>query len=269
MDPSSRPIAEGRTAEIYAWEDRRILKLLRPGFPPYLIVQEERITSAIVQAGISAPKIYGLIEVNGRPGILYERIDGPSLTGLIEHNPLKLRQHAEMLASLHVDLHSHTVAGLPRQKDILAHQVREAEVLTAEMRNSVLCLLDYLPDGDILCHNDFHPLNVLVGPGGPVIIDWESASLGNPCADVARTTLTVALARPAEGFPNIWMKKVTELYLPAFTSVYLARYRSFAHNQLPDLRAWQTVQAAAKVQYEAPANQGMWIDVIKKGLNNQ
>jgi uncharacterized protein (TIGR02172 family) len=269
VDPeidTGKPIAEGRTAEIFAWEAGRILKLLRPGFPPSLIQQEERITSAILQAGIPAPRIYGLIEVNGRPGILYERIDGPALTGLIEQHPLGLRKHAELLARLHVELHTHTIAGLPRQKQILAYQVQEAEVLPAQVRKSVLGLLDRLPDGDRLCHNDFHPLNVLVGPGGPVIIDWESASLGNPCADVARTCLTVALARPAKGFPNFWMRKVAEFYLPAFTSAYLARYRSITHDRLPDLRAWQTVQAAAKVQYEAPANQGMWLEVIKKGL---
>ena len=264
----TKPIAEGRTAEIFAWEDGRVLKLLRPGFPPSLIEQEERITSLIVQAGIPAPKIYGLIEVDGRPGILYERIDGPSLTGLIEQHPLRLRKHAELLASLHAALHTHTVAGLPRQKDILGWQVQEAKVLSVEVRNSVLSLLYRLPDGETLCHNDFHPLNVLMGSGGPVIIDWESASLGNPCADVARSCLTVTFGRPAK-YPNLLMKKVVEFYLPAFTSVYLARYRAFAHDRLPDLRAWQTVQAAAKVQDEVPANQGMWIEVISKGLRKE
>jgi aminoglycoside phosphotransferase (APT) family kinase protein len=270
MELSSKLIAVGRTAEIYAWEDGRILKLLRPGFPPFLIEQEERITSAIVQAGIAAPKIYNVVEVNGRPGIVYERIDGPSLAGNIEHHPFQLKEHATLLARLHVTIHTHTYShaaeGSPRQKRILVYQVQEAQVLPEAMRNAVLFLLDSLPDGDTLCHNDFHPLNVLMGPGGPVIIDWESASLGNPCADVARTSLTVALGRPLEGFSNFWMKKVAEFYLRAFTTVYLASYRAFAHDPLPDLRAWQTVQAAAKVQYEALANQGMWIEVIKKGL---
>jgi uncharacterized protein (TIGR02172 family) len=270
MEISSKPIAVGRTAEIYAWGDGRILKLLRPGFPLGLIKQEELITTAIYQAGIAAPKIYGVVEVNGQPGIVYERINGPSLTGTIERHPFRLREHAALLAKLHAAIHTHTYSqaaeGSPRQKKILAYQVQEAEVLPEAVRNAVLSLLDRLPDGDTLCHNDFHPLNVLMGPGGPVIIDWESTSLGNPCADVARTSLTVTLGRPAEGFPNFWMKKVAEFYLRAFTSAYLASYRSFAHDRLDDLSAWQTVQAAAKVQYEAPANQGMWIEVIEKGL---
>jgi Ser/Thr protein kinase RdoA (MazF antagonist) len=266
MNLPGKPIAVGRTAEIFAWEDGRILKLLRPGFPPHLIEQEERITSAVVQAGLPAPKTCGLIEVNGRPGILYERIDGPSLTGVMVQQPLRLREHAELLARLHAALHTRTIAGLPRQKDILAYQVRAAEVLPVEVRNSVLTMLYRLPDGDILCHNDFHTLNVLMGASGPVIIDWESASLGSPCADVARTSLTMALARPPEGYDSLLRKKVDEFYLSAFTSVYLARYRAFTHDRLPDLRAWQTVQAAAKVQYETPANQRMWLEIIKKGL---
>jgi uncharacterized protein (TIGR02172 family) len=273
MEIPGKPIAVGRTAEIYTWEGGRILKLLRPGFPPGLIKQEEVITTAIYQAGIAAPKIYSVVEVNGRPGIVYERIDGPSLTGLIERHPFRLREHAALLARLHAAIHTHTFSrapeGSPRQKKILAQQVQAAEVLPEAVRKAVLSLLDRLPDGDVLCHNDFHPWNVLMGPGGPVIIDWESASLGSLCADVARTTLTVALARPAEGFPNFWMKNLAAFYLRAFTSVYLAHYRLFAQDRLADLRAWQTVQAAAKVQWEAPANQRMWIEVIKKGLKNR
>ncbi len=271
MELSSKPIAVGRTAEIYAWEDGRILKLLRPGFPPGLIQQEEAVTTAIYQAGIAAPKIYAVVEVNGRPGIVYERIDGPSLIESLEHSPFRLREYAALLARLHAAVHTHTFPhanGAPRQKKILARQVQEAEVLPAAVRSAVAGLLDRLPDGDTLCHNDFHPLNVLLGPGGPVIIDWESVSLGDPCADVARSSLTIALGRPAEGFPNAWIKKISELYLRAFTAAYLASYRSFAHNRLEDLRAWQTVQAAAKVQYEAPVNQGMWIEVIEKGLKS-
>jgi aminoglycoside phosphotransferase (APT) family kinase protein len=275
VEISENPIAVGRTAEIFAYGAGRVLKLLRPGFPSYLIQMEEVITTAIYQAGIAAPKIYAVVEVNGRPGIVYERIDGPSLLGYIQRFPLRLRQHAALMASLHASIHTHVYSPAPedarRQKVILAQQIQSAEVLPAPDRNRVLDLLASLPDGDTLCHNDFHPLNVLMAPGDngafrPVIIDWESASLGSPCADVARTSLTVALGRPAEGFPNVWVKKVSEWFLRTFTSAYLASYRSVTHDPLEELLAWQTVQAAAKVQWEAPENQTMWLDVVYQGL---
>lgn len=31
---------------------------------------------------------------------------------------------------------------------------------------------------------DLHPLNVLVGPRGPVVIDWTGAARGDPAVDV-------------------------------------------------------------------------------------
>lgn len=270
MEISGKPIASGRSAEIFAWGEGRVLKLLRPGFPPGLIQQEEAVTRAIIQAGIAAPKVYEVIEVSGRPGIIYERIDGPSLTAQIERSPLRLREHAALLARLHASIHTHSYspapADAPRQKNILAEQIGSAQVLPDAVRSAVLTLLDALPDGDTLCHNDFHPLNVLLGVNGAVIIDWESASLGSPSADVARTSLTVALGRPAQGFPKTWVKKVLEGYLRAFTSAYLASYRAFTHNPLTDLRAWQTVQAASKVHWEAPVNQRLWLEVIYRGL---
>jgi aminoglycoside phosphotransferase (APT) family kinase protein len=273
MEITSTPIAVGRTAEIYAWGEGRFLKLLRPGFPPGLIQQEEAITTAVCQAGIAAPRIYEVVEVNGRPGIVYERIDGPSLMGNMERSLLRMREYAALLARLHASVHTHTFspapADAPKQKKILAQQIQAAEVLPEAVRSAVLDLLDSLPDGETLCHNDFHPLNVLMGPGGAVIIDWESASLGSPCADVARTTVTVALGRPVEGFPNWWVEKVSEGYLRAFTAAYVDSYRALTHNRLADLRAWQTVQAAAKVQWEAPANQRLWLDVITRGVRHK
>ena len=38
--------------------------------------------------------------------------------------------------------------------------------------------------GERIVHMDLHPLNVIVGPNGPVVIDWTNAGLGDPNIDV-------------------------------------------------------------------------------------
>ena len=43
--------------------------------------------------------------------------------------------------------------------------------------------------GARLVHFDLHPDNVLLGPDGPVLIDWTNAHAGDPDADVALTWL--------------------------------------------------------------------------------
>jgi len=46
-----------------------------------------------------------------------------------------------------------------------------------------------MPDGDRLCHGDFHPMNILGEASQPVIIDWPDARRGDPAADVCRSYL--------------------------------------------------------------------------------
>ena len=42
---------------------------------------------------------------------------------------------------------------------------------------------------DTLLHLDLHPMNVILGPDGPVVIDWTNAADGPPGLDVAMTWL--------------------------------------------------------------------------------
>jgi aminoglycoside phosphotransferase (APT) family kinase protein len=44
-------------------------------------------------------------------------------------------------------------------------------------------------DGRAILHLDLHPLNVLVTPTGPVVIDWTNAARGDGLTDVALSWL--------------------------------------------------------------------------------
>jgi aminoglycoside phosphotransferase (APT) family kinase protein len=46
--------------------------------------------------------------------------------------------------------------------------------------------------GPDLIHLDLHPLNVLVGPKGPMVIDWPNARRGQAVTDVAVTWVLMA-----------------------------------------------------------------------------
>jgi aminoglycoside phosphotransferase (APT) family kinase protein len=41
-------------------------------------------------------------------------------------------------------------------------------------------------------HLDLHPLNVMLGPKGPVVIDWTNACRGDPAIDVALSWAIIA-----------------------------------------------------------------------------
>jgi hypothetical protein len=55
--PTDRPIAYGRTAEIFLWKDHQVLKLFYEWFPAEAVHNEARITRAVQAAGLAVPQV--------------------------------------------------------------------------------------------------------------------------------------------------------------------------------------------------------------------
>lgn len=73
------PIARGMTAEVYAWDETRILKLFRPGWSADRVEHEAHIARVVHARGLPVPAVGDFVEIDGRHGLLYERVDGPSM----------------------------------------------------------------------------------------------------------------------------------------------------------------------------------------------
>ena len=196
---TSPPIAEGRTAEIFVWDDRHILKLYRDGCPPNWADYEARIARAVYEAGIPSPAVGDIIEVDSRRGLIYERLEGISMFQDMNARPWMLLQHARSLAELHLKINQQAITGLPSYKDRLNHDIRSTSHLSEDLRNKALTMLGILPDGQKVCHGDYHPGNVIITKNGPIVIDWMTASMGSPWADVARTSLLLSIGAKAAG----------------------------------------------------------------------
>jgi aminoglycoside phosphotransferase (APT) family kinase protein len=133
--------------------------------------------------------------------------------------------------------------GLPSQRERLEWKIGEAEALPDDLRRAALESLAHMPEGDALCHGDFHPENVLMGKKGPVIIDWIDATCGNPLADVARTSLILSEAtRPDSSAPR-WLKTLGR-WLHGW---YCARYFRLRPDRRDELSRWRPIVAAARL----------------------
>jgi tRNA A-37 threonylcarbamoyl transferase component Bud32 len=257
-------ISYGRTAEVFTWKDSQILKLCWEEFPASLVEYEARITDAAHKAGLPVPAVNGVVEIDGRTGIIFERVSGYTMGGRDLLKPWELVRRARTLAKLHVKMHSCNLPEAISQRERLEQKIRTAPGLTEDMRGGILNLLWQLPDGDVLCHGDFHPRNVIISPRGPIIIDWMTATRGNPAADIARTSLLLRLATRA----GDWAleRSLTHIIGHYFYPVYLKKYLELRYVSRQQISAWIPVIAAARLSDPVPRESNKLLALVKKAL---
>lgn len=259
----STPIAQGRTAEIYLWDDTHVLKLYRDWCPSDWVEYETRIAGAINEAGIPSPAIGEIVEVNGRRGLIYERLEGISMLQDMSTRLWTLFQHARLLADLQVQINQKSITGLPSYKDRLRYDVHNTEHLSTDLRDKVLAILDILPDGQNVCHGDYHPGNVIITKAGPVVIDWMTACSGIPGADVARTSLILSIgAKRAGRQVNPIIRAAINLYL----RTYLNRYQARVPNIKKEVARWMPVIAAARLNEDIVPEREALIKIVKEAF---
>jgi aminoglycoside phosphotransferase (APT) family kinase protein len=196
-------IAQGREAEIFAWEGGRALRLFRTARSAASLESEVAAMRAARSVLPLVPEVFEVVEVSGRSGFVMERVDGPDLITLLGSKPWQVWSAGSTLGRLHAQLHA---SSAPAELDALHTRLRRVfaqEKVSVETARRLNELLDALPNVDGLCHGDFHPGNVLMSGNGPVVIDWPNATSGDPAADFARTDLLLRMGDPPPGTPAV------------------------------------------------------------------
>ena len=244
-----KPIAIGGTAEVYDWEPSWILKLYFDRFGPRMADYERRIAAAICATGLPVPAVGEIVHVDGRVGLLYQRCAGMQMGEDLARHPWRLVSYAITLAKLHAKMHNQPIqADVPRLRHSLELRIRDAKPLPENLRAAALKALETMPDGDRLCHGDFHPGNVMLGQPEPVIIDWIDASFGSPLADVARTSILVQGMIEVE--PQF--SRFQRFGLRLMHVVYLRRYFQLRPDGFDEYRRWLPIVAAARLNENVP-----------------
>jgi uncharacterized protein (TIGR02172 family) len=251
MKDLGKPFAHGRTADVYDWADGEVLKLYRSEYSTDIIEQERAVSEIVNRAGIPSPEVGDIVEVEGRYGIVFERIAGLSMLHAISRSPWLTVRYAKMLAGLQARLHE--VGGpkdLPSQRERLARKIRLAgKRLDEATIAKALVILDSLPDGSSLCHGDFHPDNILMTSSGPVIIDCVDVGRGNPVCDVARTSILVNMAAIPEDKSN---SRLLSLGRTLSHAAYIKAYSKIRPIDRAELDKWRIVNAAGRLCERIP-----------------
>jgi aminoglycoside phosphotransferase (APT) family kinase protein len=199
-------LASGRDADIFEYGPGLVLRRTRDRRS---LAGEARIMAYLHDQGFPVPAVDELSDDGS--DLVMERIDAPSMVEAVGRAPWTVRHQGRVLADLHHRLHE-----IPAPEFLAPAPVGE---------------------GDRVVHLDLHPLNVLVGRGGPVVIDWTGASRGDPDADVALAWLLMSAgAVPGGGLKAALLGWARGLLVNAFTGQF---DRDRVARTLPAVLEWK------------------------------
>jgi uncharacterized protein (TIGR02172 family) len=246
-------VGKGFCSDVYAWGPGRVLKLFHVGAERDRAEREYEVTRTVHDAGLPAPAANELVEVEGRRGIVFERVEGVSLLGYSRARPWALFKVIRQFAELHAEIHRcEAPAGLRTLRERIAARIGESDSPEADKRAARDRLAE-LPDGSALCHGDFHPGNVLITCRGPVVIDWGSGSRGDPIGDVAWTSRLMRTASLPSWEPG-YMHLILKCFRTVMHRAYLGRYFRLHGGTRRQVEAWQGPMSVAARSWRALAS---------------
>jgi len=180
-------IGEGAYADVHTWAPGQVLKLFKAGFPRRHSWWEARMARAAYAAGAPAPKVFDEVTLEGRFGIVLQRLDGPTLLQLSRSGAMTPEQTGAILAALYRSVHkTASPPDVPSLRDSMDGQLRfSGGMLPEHIATGILTLIERLAPGDGLCHGDLHPGNVIMTTDGPRLIDWAGATRAPAGLDLA------------------------------------------------------------------------------------
>lgn len=154
-------LARGRDADVFDRGDGTVLRRSRKGIDQR---PEARVMAYVAEQGYPVPEVHEVSDDGS--DLIMAKVPGPTMVDVLGRGPWRARRIGAQLAELHARLHE-----LPAPDWLAA-----------------------VDDGDRLLHFDLHPLNVILSPDGPVVIDWTNACRGRPSGDLGRAWALMAAA---------------------------------------------------------------------------
>lgn len=183
-----RLIGAGVTGECYQVDDDTLLKLFFEHVADDLAQKEKGFARAAFAAGIPTVISYDVVACGRRQGILFEKLNGKTLSQIIIDDPDNLENHVRLFADL--SKHVHITPGdplvFPKTKDICIEAVGTVDFLNKRQRQAIIARVEEIPDAVTCIHGDLHTSNIMMQGSEACLIDMADFSIGYHMFDVAQ-----------------------------------------------------------------------------------
>ncbi|NLL92557.1 MAG: phosphotransferase [Clostridiales bacterium] len=240
-------IAKGRFNEVYKSGDL-VVKVFNADYLKADVFTEASIIATVEPLGLNIPAVKEVTNIDGKWAISMERVEGKTLSQLMDEEPNNVEKYVEMMVDIQVDMFSKKCPKLRNLKEKLTTKINAASIDDGK-KYELLSTMENTPKHDKLCHGDFTPQNIIIDASGKAyIIDWNHATIGNASADVARSFL--------------WLS----LYNAKIADMYVNKYCEKTNTAKSYVQKWLPVVAAARISNGIPEEKELldrWVDIVE------
>lgn len=180
---------DGYTAVTYFTDDGdAMIKLYYEFVDLGEIEKEKRYASLAMSLGIPTPIVGDLVDVDGKIGIIFERIkDKISFASMMAKDPTKTDELAREFAMMSKKLHNTEVntSILPNRKNEALKHLESFKDLSDKEKECVKNFILGIPDTNLCLHGDYHIGNAIITKDNEkLFIDMGDLSYGHPYIDL-------------------------------------------------------------------------------------
>ncbi len=224
----NKVVGTGAQATVYC-SGKYAIKLFKENYSKTAIFYEALINSIIENTELPVPKTYEVLNIGKQMALKMDYIEGISLIDCILKDRDNTETYLKKMVRLQVEMHSKKISLPFSLKDRLKNKIQGNKDLSVTKKEKMLTILNELPEGNELCHGDFHGYNILVCDGEYWIIDWVDSSYGCADGDACRTYM------------------IYSLYAPELAEMYLTLYCKETGKEREKILAWLPVVATARL----------------------
>ncbi len=276
-------IGSGAGSDVYEYGPDKVCKLYIDKYGIDMVNWEYKKTLDAYKNGLPTPKVYEIIEYNGRFGLVMEYIKGKTFNEVILFHVKKCLEngvspydifysqvfigHIKDTAKILYELHQKKCDLVDTAKASLTRHCKNNSYLTQDEKKTVLKIIENLPEGNSVCHGDPNPNNLIYHDDKIFVIDWVNCVKGDPLYDITEYKLMTEYADDPIGLPN----ELVSFYLEHkndIIQIFFDEYVRLSNMDISGIKYWIIPMLVSKMcGNNSDKKQKRLLDGIRNGLH--